>query len=120
MFTLLHDKDDGGASPIPTGDEVPTGDPWDLSLLYASPAEWSAALAHLQETFAGITQFAGHVGESAQALRDCLEAEKLMNLQIERLGHYASLRASEDSSDSENLARESQFENLLTRIGEAT
>ena len=39
---------------------------------------------------------------------------------IERLGHYASLRSSEDSSDPANLARESQFENLMTRIGEAS
>ena len=64
--------------------------------------------------------FAAGSGESAQSLRDVLEFEKALDLQIERLGHYASLRSSEDSSDAGNLSREGQFENLLTRIGEAS
>ena len=66
-----------------------------------------------------IAEFRGQIGESAESLRHCLDFEKKLSLQIERLGHYASLRSSEDSSDPANLAREGQFENLMTRIGEA-
>ena len=60
------------------------------------------------------------MGESAEILAEVLEFEKDLSLQIERLGHYASLATSGDSSNAENLSRESIFENLLTLIGEAT
>jgi oligoendopeptidase F len=60
------------------------------------------------------------VGESAATLRAVLDFDRELSLHIERLGHYASLLTSGDSSNAEHLAREAQFENLLTRIGEAT
>lgn len=103
-----------------TRGQVPAGDTWDLSPLFSAPAAWAESFAALQRDFSRIERFRGRVGESAETLRECLEEEKAMHAQIERLGHYASLRGSEDSSDSENLAREAQFDNLMTRIGEAT
>jgi oligoendopeptidase F len=119
--TPFCDKDEGGSAPgILTRDQVKPEDTWDLSTLYPTPESWSAALAELQKTYPNAARFKGRIGESAQTLRDCLEFEKSLGAQIERLGHYASLRASEDSSDAANLAREGQFENLLTLIGEAT
>lgn len=119
---ILHfEKDEAGDGhgTIPTRDEVQARDTWDLTPLYATPQEWNDAFDELQRNFPAVSRFKGHVGESAQTLRDCLEFEKSLSLLIERLGHYASLKTSEDSSNTENLAREGQFENLLTRIGEA-
>ena len=40
-----------------------------------------------------VTKFRGHVGESTQTLCEALEFEKELNLKIERLYHYASLRS---------------------------
>ncbi len=117
---IFFDKDEGAPGAIPTRDQVQLGDTWDLTVLYPTPEAWDAAFQGLQTSFEGIGKFRGHVGESAQTLRDCLNFEKDLSMTIERLGHYASLRSTEDSSDSANLAREGQFENLLTRIGEAT
>ncbi len=121
---MLHspflDKDDGGSNATPLRSAVTPSDTWDLAPLFPTPASWDDALAELQRSYPSIIALKGHVGESAQALRDALEFEKRLSQQIERLGQYASLRASEDSSDAANLARESQFENLLTLIGEAT
>ena len=119
---ILHfEKDDAGDGPvaIPTRDEVRTRDTWDLTPLYATPLAWSDAFDELQRNFSDIARFKGRVGESAQTLRDCLEFEKGLSLRVERLGHYASLKTSEDSSNPDSLAREGQFENLLTRVGEA-
>jgi hypothetical protein len=119
MIRGFLDKDEPTGGAIPTRDQVPTEDTWNLTLLYAAPADWNADFADLQGRYEAVVQFRSRVGESAQTLLAALEFDKSLSLQIERLYHYASLKTSEDSSDAANLARESQMQNLLTRIGEA-
>jgi oligoendopeptidase F len=119
MNTKFFDKDEPAAGAIPTRDQVTPGDTWDLTLLYATPADWQAAFEKLQHGYEAVAQWKGRVGESAQTLRAVLEFDRDLSLQIERLGHYASLMTSGDSSNAEHLSREAQFENLMTRIGEA-
>jgi oligoendopeptidase F len=115
------EKDDiPGGGGIPTRDQVRIEDTWDLTLLYPTPADWQAAFEKLQRDYVKAGEWKGRVGESAATLRAVLELEKALSLQIERLGHYASLATSGDSSNAEHLSREAQFENLMTRIGEAT
>ena len=116
----FYEKDDGGSGAVPTRDQVPVGDTWDLTQLYATSADWQAAFEKVQRDYAGVAQWKDRVGESAATLRAVLEFDKELSLLIERLGHYASLLTSGDSSNAEHLAREAQFENLLTRIGEAS
>jgi oligoendopeptidase F len=58
-------------------------------------------------------------GESAQTLAALLEFEKALEQKMERVYHYASLQAAEDSTNNEYLARIGQVQNLLTRISEA-
>lgn len=115
---LLSPSPAGGAREIPSRDQVSASDTWNLSALYESPEKWNEDFVRLQGRYEQVTQFKGRVGESAQTLRDCLEFDKELNLQIERLNHYAMLRSTEDSADNDNLARESQLQNLLTIIGE--
>ena len=117
---LLNPSASGAARDIPTRAQVPESDTWNLAALYESPEKWSEDFARLQARFEKVTEFRGKVGESAQALRDCLEFDKELSFQIERLNHYAMLRSSEDSADNENLSREGQLQNLLTLIGEVS
>ncbi len=105
---------------IPARNEVPAADTWDLSVLYPNDEAWQAGFAELQTEWPAIGAFKGRVGESAQTLREVLEFEKALNLKIERLGHYAMLRCTEDASDFANLEREGLLQNLLTKIGEGT
>jgi oligoendopeptidase F len=118
MFSVFFDKDDTGAA-IPSRSEVKQEDTWDLSPLYRTPEGWAEDFAMLQGEYPAIALFRGKVGESARSLRELLECEKGISRRIEKLHHYASLRAAEDSSDAGNLAREAQLQNLLTKIGEA-
>ncbi len=117
MTQILSHKDDGST---PTRGQVKREHTWDLSPLFVSPKEWSHDFAVLQRIYPAIGNFRGKVGESATTLCDALECDKRISRLIERLHHYASLRSAEDSSDAENLARESQLDNLLTKIGEAS
>ncbi len=112
------DESVGDAKQTLTRDEVAPAETWDLTPLYPTPAAWSEDLAELQRSHAEIAKFKGRVGESAAALRECLEFDKLLSLKIERLNHYAMLKGSEDSANDENLCREGLLENLLTKVAE--
>jgi len=118
-MNIFFNNDEAGGGRIPTRDEVPVADTWDLTVLYPSDAAWQASFADLQEKWPAIAGFKGRVAESAQTLLEVLEFEKALNLKIERLSHYAMLRISEDASNAENLTREGLLQNLLTLIGEA-
>ena len=118
MSMIYLDKDEGGGS-TPTRDQVKLEDTWDLTLLYPTTDAWQTAFEKLQQDYAAVAQWKGRVGESPGTLHAVLEFEMELGLRIERLGHYAGLKTSEDASDSAHLAREGQFENLLTLIGES-
>ncbi len=120
MKNFLFDKDESTGGDIPTRDQVAVSDTWDLVHLFPTPEAWAAEFADLQSRYEGVAQFRGRAGESAGTLREVMEFDKSLSLQIERLYHYASLKCSEDSSDAANLAREAQMQNLLTLIGEAS
>ncbi len=104
---------------IPTRDQVPAADTWDLSPLYSNPADWHRDLEALQAAYPTMLTFSGTLSRSPERLLEALEFEKQLDLKIERIAQYASLRTTEDSSNPEALAREALLENLMTRIGEA-
>lgn len=117
MINCFYDKNEAGG--VPTRGEVAEADTWDLTPLFATAAAWNEGFEKLASSYTTISKFQGRIGESATTLRDVLEYEGELSLQIERLYQYASLKSTEDASDSENLARESRMQNLLTKIGEA-
>jgi oligoendopeptidase F len=119
---MIHLKDDepANASRIPLRAEIPAADTWDLTILYPTPGDWTADFDRLQAEYPRFTEFRGKIGESASALRDCLEFDKVLSLRIERLNHYASLRMSEDSSNGDNLKQSAELDNLLTKVGEVS
>jgi oligoendopeptidase F len=104
---------------IPTRSEIAAADTWDLTKLYQTEEEYQRGFERLKKEYPQYASFKGKVGQSAQDLLDVLEFDKSVDLLAERLGHYVSLKASEDSSDRENLARKAEFSNLGTKIREA-
>ncbi len=120
MNVFLLQDEPATPKQIPTRDQIPSTDTWDLTQLYVTTEKWTEDLAQLQSEYPKIAEFKNRVGESAQTLHECLEFDKQLGIRIERLNHYASLKISEDSSDAENLKRDGQLQNLLTKIGEAT
>jgi oligoendopeptidase F len=102
----------------PTRAAIPESDKWDLTYLFADVNKWQDDFAWLQREYPKLEQWKGRVGESAQTLAAVLEFEKALELKMERVYHYASLQAAEDSTNNEYLARIGQVQNLVTRIGE--
>ena len=81
--------------------------------------KWQEDFACLQREYPKFEQWKGRVGESAQTLSAVLEFEKSLELKMERIYHFASLQAAEDSTNNEYLARIGQVQNLHTRVSEA-
>ena len=103
----------------PTRADIPESDKWDLTHLFTDVSKWQGDFAWLQREYPKLERWKDRVGESAETLAALLEFEKTLELKIERVYHYASLQAAEDSTNNEYLARIGQIQNLLTKIGEA-
>ena len=56
--------------------EVPTGDTWDLSPLFANDEAWEMEFSDLGSRYVGITSFRGTLACSAKDLLGLLEFEK--------------------------------------------
>ena len=103
---------------VPTRQEVPESDRWDLAHLYPNDAAWEKEFASLQQSYPQITQFRGKLAQSPTSLLAALEFEKSIDQPLERLGTYASLRVSENAADPAFLEREARLQNLQTDIVE--
>ncbi|HEY4271141.1 MAG TPA: oligoendopeptidase F [Candidatus Udaeobacter sp.] len=107
------------SSTTPTRAEIPDSDKWDLTHLFSDVNKWQEDFGSLQREYPKLEQWRGRVGESAQTLSAVLEFEKSLELKMERMYHFASLQAAEDSTNNEYLARIGQVQNLHTRVSEA-
>src|SRR5213080_4722412 len=103
---------------IPKRSEIPESDKWDISHLFADVSKWQEDFAWLQREYPKFEEWKGRAGEAARTLAGLLELEKALERKMERVYHYASLQAAEDSTNNEYLARIGQVQNLLTRISE--
>ena len=104
---------------IPARSEIPVSDTWDLTLLFPTEEDYRNAFARMKQLYPEITRYKTRLAESAETLFNCLEFEKSLDQIAERLGHYASLRNAEDSSNNDNLSRRAELTNLLTKVSEA-
>jgi oligoendopeptidase F len=104
---------------IPTRSEIAESDTWDLTKLYESEQDYKRDLERLKQEYPRYASFKGRVGRSAPDLLEVLEFDKSIDLLGEKLGHYVSLKAAEDSANRDNLARKAEFSSLGTKIREA-
>jgi oligoendopeptidase F len=103
----------------PLRSEVRLEDTWDLTPLFADDAAWEAEFQSLNADYKAIAGFRGRIAESAATLRDALEFEKGIDQRIETLNQFVALRTTEDSANSDALAREARFQAACVHIGEA-
>jgi oligoendopeptidase F len=105
---------------VPTRADISEADKWDLTHLFTDVGKWQEDVAWITSTYPQIAAWKGRVGQSARTLAEVLEFEKQIDQKIERVYHYASLQLAEDSANNEYLARVSQLQSLMTKVGEAT
>ncbi len=117
----FHDARPAAAAPVtvPARGAIPEADRWDLSALYPDDAAWEQAFTEYQALIPGFEPFRNRVGESAANLVRCLEFQRAAAILSERLGHYATLRVSEDGAAAPALERQARLQAAETRAAEA-
>jgi oligoendopeptidase F len=104
---------------LPPRSAVKTDDTWDLSKLFKNDDEWDKAIKRFEKKTAGYEQFRGTLGQSAQQLANCLKFDSDMERLGERLAYYASLKTTEDQTNSDYQRMMGRFQNIGTRASEA-
>jgi oligoendopeptidase F len=104
-----------GAAP---GGELATM--WDLSDLYATPADWNAAYERVKAQAMELDRLQGTLGRDAQSLFGALSAISAVNREAARLDVYATLKGDEDLHRAPDQERRQQSQALGTLIAEKT
>ncbi len=97
------------AKKIPERSEVPAADCWDLTPLYIDSDAWEKDFQRIDTVLETFQVCRGRLAEDAAVLLEAFRAEDELDLLMERLYVYASLRHDENTQDSANTARESRI-----------
>ncbi len=116
---FMNSSEGTGAAALKTRAEVSSADTWDLTPIFPGDDAWEVEFEGLGGRYVGITALRGTLGRSAADLAAVMAFETSLDRSTERLGQYASLRVSEDSSHASALDREGRFSALCAKISEA-
>jgi oligoendopeptidase F len=101
---------------LPTRDEVPVEETWDLTAYYPSVDAWEADLARIDQLVDKVTESRGSLGESAERLFSAIETSFAARQTIERVMVYAFLSRDENIGDPE---RQSRYERAIGKAIQA-
>lgn len=105
---------------LPSRNDVPLGDTWDLSSLYVDEASWRADFDRLSQWVDRYTEFRGRLGESAETLGEALRFDSDFDRTAEKLATYAFLKTTEDQASDDAQAMKSRYQNLAVKAGQAS
>ncbi len=91
---------------------------WDLSKMYPSQQDWEAHYRKVESMIGEFAGKAGKVADSAQALLNALTLRDQINIQLEKVDGFASLRRDEDMRVSANQALYQRAQTLGVKWGE--
>jgi oligoendopeptidase F len=102
---------------VPHRSEVAVGDTWDLGPLYPDAASWERAFTGCKGLKGRMPRWKGQLSQ-ANALAKALEEEREIDLLMEKVGQYSSLRVSEDEGDGAARDRSLRLDHLQTELAE--
>ena len=95
-------------------------DRWKLSDLYASPADFDADVAKVESELADFQQCKGHLGDSAQKLRECFDLQAQATKRFYRMLVFAYETFSEDTGVPASLERRQRVTILGSKLSESS
>lgn len=84
--------------------EVPVELTWNLADIFPSTEDWEKELNAVAGDAGSVTKYKGRLGEGANVLLECLEAQEGLLKRLAKVATYASLRLSADGTDPANQA----------------
>ncbi|MCP4361693.1 MAG: oligoendopeptidase F [Chloroflexi bacterium] len=96
--------------------EIPVKHTWNLESVFASPAEWEAAVTLLGEQLAELGTYNGRLQEDPSILADFLKKSDAMFLNIGKIYVYTELNYSVDTENQEWAARNDRVRSLYGQV----
>jgi oligoendopeptidase F len=104
---------------LPTRQEIPEQDCWDLTPLFSSDQDWETLYKRLEDRITGYAPFKDKLHSSYENFKACLDFDHGMSRDIEKIYTYAHLKNDQDKT---NPTADDLFQravNLYTRICDA-
>ncbi|MGO3498992.1 oligoendopeptidase F [Leuconostoc falkenbergense] len=100
--------------------EVPENLTWDLSTIFESDDAFEAAFKSVQTAAKQLSQYVGHVGDSATTLLAALEADLAAEREFEKMYVYAHQIFDQDTTNPKYAAYNAQVQSLYAELSAAT
>ncbi|ACO46081.1 oligoendopeptidase F [Deinococcus deserti] len=105
---------------LPPRADVPREETWDIEALFATPEAWEAEAQLLPGAINALTEHAGRLGSSPEALLAYLVQADELDLRLSRFMSYASMNASVDGRDAVAAARRDRASGIMAQYGAAS
>ncbi|MCM3782746.1 oligoendopeptidase F [Neobacillus mesonae] len=106
-------------SKILTRAEVDLESTWNLNDIFETKEAWEQELSAVKEDISSVTQYEGRLGEGANILFACLNAQEELQGRIGRVGAYAQLHLAGDSINTENQINAAKARDLSSTVSSA-
>jgi len=106
-------------SALPKRSELPKEQTWNIEALFASGAEWRAALENVSDSLEEIRPFAGRLGESPQIMLQALQTYETRMLAAMKVAQYASLQLSTEGTNATFSSMFSEARGMVARLAAA-
>lgn len=92
---------------------------WNLDDLFPSVEAWETELKAIRANVSKVTQFKGRLGEGAEMLLACLNAQEELHGRVSRAASFSRLRQSEDGTNSDNLVNSAKAGDMVSNVASA-
>ena len=106
------------AEAVAKRNEVPVEKRWAVEDLFENREAWEAALEAASRRLEQVASYKGHLGDSAQSLKEYLDFEDSLDQEIEKVYMYAHLNMDVDTTDVDGQAMYMKVQRLYARAGE--
>lgn len=96
--------------------EVPVEETWNLTDLFPTGEAWEAELTGVEADIVTVAAYQGKLGEGADRLLACLDAQEALQARFVRVMTLASLRNSEDGTNPVNQGAMARVAGLAAKI----
>ena len=94
-------------------------DRWNLADLYSTTQAWNEDYARVEDALPRLAACKGHLGDSAQRLKECFDLQYEVRRRNARLAVYANELQAQDTGNADSLALQQKSRVLGAKLGEA-
>lgn len=100
--------------------QVPENLTWDLSSIFPTDEAWETAFNETRKSAQALSKYAGHVGDSADVLKEALEADLAVERQFEKVYVYAHQIYDQDTTNQKYSAYNARVQGLYAELSANT